>query len=161
MTDPFDPEALAAEHDEEGDYDPDDRGGDSEPLGAVIVNWRELTPSDAPAVWAALRDWVEWFTARYNLPVSLIPDCWWRHGGLVEELSALHTAWVAAYDPVDAGYGPIGWHERFQTAVDRWRSGIHYAGSCSAGHVPPHTRDWRAKINEEEWAAWVRDAHAE
>ena len=67
----------------------------------------------------------------FQRPGDADPDCWWRHGGLVEELSALHTSWVAAYDTVDAGYGPIGWLERFQTAIERWRTGTHYRGSCS------------------------------
>lgn len=161
MTDPRDYDTDPAELDDEDEYDPADRDGSSEPLGAEVVNWRELTPSEAPAVWAALRDWVEWLTARYNVPVTLIPDCWWRHGGLVEELSALHTAWVAAYDTVDAGYGPIGWLERFQTATERWRTGTHYTGSCSAGHVASPTRTMRDKTDEQAWNAWVRATHAE
>ena len=54
---------------------------------------------------STLRDWVEWFTVRYDVPVSVVPNCWWRHGALVEELSALHVAHLAAFDASDAGFG--------------------------------------------------------
>ena len=68
-------------------FNPADRHGSSDPLGAHVVDWRHLTDSAAPAEWAALRDWVEWFVVRYRIAESVVPFCWYRHGQLVEELS--------------------------------------------------------------------------
>ncbi|WP_460798750.1 hypothetical protein [Microbacterium sp. GXF0217] len=138
-------------------FDPHNRYGTSAPIGAVITNWRNLT-DEAPDRWQALRDWVEWMTVRYNVPVSVIPNCWYQHGRLVEELSALHTAHVAAYDPSDAGFGPIGWHERLAIA---WNRLAHaYGGGCNNGHKPTRPRNWAGVIDEQQWKSWTTTAHA-
>src|SRR5690606_6906044 len=98
-------EALLAR--ELAGFDFGNRNGSSEPIGARIINWRTLTDNDAADAWGPLREWVEWMTTRYNIPLSVIPDCWWKHGALVEELSALHIAHQAAFDDSDSGFGPI------------------------------------------------------
>ena len=135
-----------------------DRGGSSAALGAQPVNWRELPDAEARAAWDALRGWVEWVTSRYDIPEVIVPTCWWRHGALVEELSALHIAWEAAFDSTDAGFGPIGWHERF--AIARPRLKAAYPGSCINGHRDRTPRSWRDATDEDEWDAWVDQAHA-
>ena len=132
----------------------DDRDGDSEVLGAEVVNWRELTDDQAPEIWAQLREWVEWLCSRYNLDTSTVPDCWWKHSPLVEALSAIHTAWLASFDSTDAGYGPIGWHERFAQTCSRLKS--HYKGECSRGHTDRPTRIWPADTTDQEWRTWIR-----
>lgn len=133
------------------DPDTDDRDSGDELLAAIVINWRELLAEDAPAAWSDLRDWVEWIIHRYAVPDLVIPDCWWQHGAIVEELSALHAAWVASYDTTDSGYGPIGWHERWSVAKDRLRK--HYSGECKNGHksapartLPPATGEWHSWI---------------
>lgn len=136
---------------------PNDRHGTSGPLGATIINWRTLRDNDARAAWEALRAWNEWFTDRYRIPESTVPPCWYKHEHLVEELSALHTAHTAAFDASDAGFGPIGWHERLSLALPRLTRA--YAGGCSDGHRdrisrPPAPRD------EQDWDAWTTKAHA-
>ncbi len=138
--------------------DPLARDTDSAALGAHPVRWRDLPDEDAPAAWAALRDWVEWVTARYNVPTSLIPPCWWRHAALVEELAALHTAWQASFHPTDAGYGPVGWHERWSIASSRLRAA--YSGSCSSGHRDTPPRTWAGVTDENEWEAFTRTRHS-
>ncbi|WP_052226537.1 hypothetical protein [Microbacterium mangrovi] len=139
-------------------FDPSDRGGSSEPLGGQPVNWRDLDGKDARKTWDDLRQWVEWVTTRYDIPEVIVPTCWWRHGALVEELSALRTAWEAAFDPTDAGFGPIGWHERF--AIARPRLKAAYPGSCINGHRDRTPRTWKDATDEGEWDAWVDQAHA-
>lgn len=139
-------------------YDPGDRHGPSEPIGAQTFNWRKLTPEDAPEKWEALRDWVEWFTVRYNIPVSVIPACWWKHGTLVEELSALHVAHDVAFDTSDTGFGPVSWHERLAIALPRLTRA--YGGGCNTGHKPTKPRSWSAVTDEAEWNAWTTQAHA-
>ena len=73
---------------------------------------------------------------------------------LVEELSAIHTAWLASFDSTDAGYGPIGWHERFAQTCSRLKS--HYKGECSRGHTDRPTRIWPADTTDQEWRTWIR-----
>jgi len=139
-------------------FDPLYRDGTSAPLGAEIVNWRRLDDQDAPRAWQRLREWVEWFTVRYDIPLSTIPDCWWKHPALLEELSALHTAHDAAFDTSDAGFGPIGWHERLAAALPRL--GRAYAGGCTRGHSTHKPRSWENVTDEQEWTAWTIEAHA-
>jgi hypothetical protein len=45
----------------------------------------------------ALADWIAWLMDRYSLDHRTVPCCWDQHGALVEELSALRTAWLASY----------------------------------------------------------------
>ena len=139
-------------------YDPNNRYGSSEPLGAHIINWRTLPDHKAAAAWAALREWVEWFTVRYRISESVVPACWYKHGQLVEELSALHTAHTVAFDSTDAGFGPIGWHERLSLALPRMAKA--YSGGCARGHDPLKPRSWDGITDEQEWDAWTTQAHA-
>lgn len=134
-----------------------DRAGSSEPIGLHAVDWRRLPDDEASSEWMLLREWVEWFTVRYNIPVSVVPDCWWKHGSLVEELSALHIAHLAAFDSSDAGFGAIGWHERLSLAHPR----LQRAGAgCASGHNETRPRSWVSAIDEQEWDAWIDQTHA-
>lgn len=138
-------------------FDPTQRGGSSIPIGGVVINWRTLTTEDAQVAWEKLRSFVEWVTVRYDIPLSVIPNCWYRHPALVEELSALHTAHTASFDVSDAGYGPISWHERFATALPRISKA--YGGGCTRGHDGLEPRSWEGAIDETEWDTWVQDTH--
>ncbi|MGC0371304.1 hypothetical protein [Microbacterium sp. SLBN-111] len=158
MSDYFDPDEFA--HDLElttPDFDVDNRDGTSAPIGGYAVNWRTIDPETAVDEWQRLRDWVEWFTVRYTIASSAIPNCWWRHGGLVEELSALHSAWVASFDPSDAGLGPIGWHERLAVARARWRE--VYNGGCTTTHRDDLPRTWENVTPEHTWSEWISTDH--
>lgn len=138
-------------------FDPAGRYCPSDPIGAHVVDWRRLPDTKAAEEWRLLRDWVEWFTVRYNIPVSVVPNCWWQHGALVEELSALHVAHLAAFDDSDAGFGAIGWHERLSLALPR----LTRAGTgCASGHSPTKPRSWANAISEPEWDAWITQTHA-
>lgn len=139
-------------------FEPDIRYGTSAPLGGEVTNWRLLSDDEAPAVWKELRAWVEWFVARYRVPESTVPACWWKHGQLVEELSALQAAHAAAFDRSDAGFGPLGWHERLSLAVPRLTRA--YAGGCSNGHRDFTPRSSIGDVDEQEWNAWTSQAHA-
>ena len=155
--DEVDIEALLAR--ELAGYTPEPRDGTSDPLGAHVVNWQTVPDENAADEWRRLRAWVEWFTVRYTIPQSTIPNCWWRHGALVEELSALHSAHTAAFDPSDAGFGPIGWHERLAIAWARLSRA--YGGGCTSGHKPVRPRSWEGVTDENDWTAWTSQAHAE
>lgn len=97
-----------------------DRDGVTPMNPQLTVNWRTITEEERPEACRTLAAWVhEWLIPRYGIKAKRIPDCWWQHTDLIEELSALHTAWQVAFDAADAGWGPIGWHERFAAALTR------------------------------------------
>jgi len=118
------------------DADLADRDGGDELLGVVVVNWRDADQDQATEALLELSGWVAWMVARYNLTRQRIPDCWAEHTDLIEELSALHTAWRVAFDQTDGGYGPIGWHERLAAALSR----TAFHDRCPAGHRPDTKR---------------------
>ncbi|WP_345803365.1 hypothetical protein AAIB33_09865 [Microbacterium sp. AZCO] len=155
MTDHDDPVDLDfLLHEDIGDVDFEIPAASSAP----VVDFRTLEGADARAAWDLLREWVEWFAVRYNISASIVPACWFKHGALVDELSALHIAHTVAFDPSDTGYGPIGWHEQLSVAMPRLRRA--YYGQCSRGHDSFKPRSWTNAVNEQEWDGWVKGAHA-
>ena len=79
------------------------------------VNWRDLNTDDAAEQWGRLVPWVDWLRDRYTL-TDRIPACWYEHGPLVEELSALRCFWIATFLDKDA---PAGSAVAFHDALDR------------------------------------------
>jgi hypothetical protein len=122
------------------------------------VDWRTLKDAGARPAWDALREWVEWFTVRYNISESMVPTCWYKHDVLVDELSALYVAHLVAFDPSDSGFGPIGWHERLSEAMPRLRHA--YFGQCSRGHDSFKARSWTNATDEQGWDGWIKQASA-
>lgn len=121
------------------------------------VDWRTLTDERAPVEWGALRAWVEWFTVRFDVPANVVPDCWWRHGEIVEELAALRSAHLLLFDPSDRGTGPSTWLQYLSTALPRLtRAG----GGCTREHREQLSRSWVNTTDEQAWTAWVTQSHA-
>lgn len=81
--------------------------------------WRHLDQAAAAELWAELADWVQWLRERYQLG-STIPKCWYRHGDVVEELTALMSAHTAAYQQM---YGAKGIEIRDWDAMIAWHRG--------------------------------------
>lgn len=130
----------------------------SNPAIPMTVNWKTLPDTDARAQWEALTTWTRWLVDRYGLPVGVVPTCWIAHPPLVEELSALHTAWTAAYVPATRSpTAGVEWHHQFDQARRRM---THWAttnaGGCSGGRThtaptpPPH---WNAELQAATIAA--------
>jgi hypothetical protein len=95
--------------------------------GVTAWTWSALGPLGADMLWQRLASWVGWLRGRYPLAEQL-PGCWWRHPELVEEITALHLAWRAAYsDPGALLTAPIDWHQHhlpaFLNRVRGW--GVH------------------------------------
>lgn len=81
--------------------------------------WDSLDREAAQQLWAELVDWVGWFRVRYELATE-VPGCWYRHGRMVEELTALMAAHRAAYDQANSADGDVqywpgmaGWHSQY------------------------------------------------
>lgn len=87
------------------------------------VNWAVLDAQQAAEQWGLLVEWTDWLRDRYQLHEA-IPACWYAHGAMVEELSALRSAWVGAYlDPQAAPGDPATWHDlldRTRYRIRQW-----------------------------------------
>ena len=86
---------------------------------AQPICWPTLSAEDETAMLDQLTDWVDWATWRYTLDHRVIPACWPQHGALLEELSALYTAWQTAYNVAAGGDAPLVWIEHFAAARTR------------------------------------------
>lgn len=107
------------------------------PGGGKVICWPKLDADAAREAWSGLREWVLWWLDRYA--VKEVPrGCWWRHGMLVEELTALWLAWQAAYGEKSDATAPLIWLEHFDRARDRIRQRLQQQGNCSNGqHADP------------------------
>jgi len=69
--------------------------------------WENLDPDRLRSTWQEFGDWVRWLTERFR--IDDIPPCWYRHGDLVEELTALWLDWQAAYHDDARPDDPVRW----------------------------------------------------
>lgn len=101
--------------------------------------WDKLTAEQAEKRWLDLRDWVEWLVVRNNIGPKEIPDCWYLHGGLVDELEALRWAWLETTNKPDSkGTDPIWWRESLHRARTRWP--LFNPNGCASGHTATRGR---------------------
>lgn len=111
---------------------------DAAESGYRPVNWREMAATEKALALEELTIWLEWVRARYLIDDDALPPCWASHGALIEEYSALHTAWLVCFDERDNGMGPLQWHERFAQAAERLRKAKGFCTSQEhALHTPP------------------------
>jgi hypothetical protein len=114
--------------------------------------WRELDCEGALATWTALSSFVDWLVGRYDLG-DAVPRCWFRHGALTEELTALWASWTAAYlDPEANPDAPITWHERFASCrvrLGEW----DLLGCAQRGHRDGAPATW--ELNVETFTGFV------
>lgn len=109
---------------------------DGTPRAATAdTSWQAMTAARAAEAWAALVEWVDSLVDRYALDET-IPVCWYAHGAMVEELHALHRAWLGAYrgqggQPTERAY----WHELLARTVARIREWNRHG--CAAGTHRP------------------------
>jgi hypothetical protein len=103
----------------------------------TVIRWADLDPDTASRTWPQLYHWVTWLLDRYT--IREIPrSCWWQHGLIVEELTALWIAWQGAYGPDTTTTAALFWHEHLDRTRDRIRTRLVQQGNCAAGgHQPP------------------------
>jgi hypothetical protein len=103
-----------------------------DPFAAYALAWPTLSPDETEDALAELEDWIDWLRDRYHLDHRHLPGCWAQHGELVEELSALHTAWQHSYQPDADGGAPLRWHEAFDLGRQRLLDWVGRTG-CRPG----------------------------
>jgi hypothetical protein len=106
------------------------------------VVWEGLTCDEAEFEWLRLNDWVEDLRRTFCLPPQVIPPFWHRHPLLVEHLSALHTHWLAAYDPEQHGSAPFGWIRDLDEWVNRMREAVAMLGTRIDQDRPHRPTPW-------------------
>ncbi|WP_052434175.1 hypothetical protein [Streptacidiphilus melanogenes] len=123
----------------------------------AAVSWHNLTPQQRSVLWPQFVVWTLWLADRYEVTNDQIPrQCWWKHGALVEELTALWTSHQSAYAAEeDAGSAPYLWQDALSRAIER--IGRLWLGSCRNGqHKERHRQPW---IGEEPYLEEVLQAY--
>jgi hypothetical protein len=104
--------------------------------------WRQMDARAAAAAWVELDDWVRWLARRYSLDHRDVPPCWFAHGHLVEELSALRTAHRASFDPAASAMAPVEWHQVLAAARTRLQLWSSRTGCRQGEHRPDAPPSW-------------------
>jgi hypothetical protein len=111
-------------------------------LSNTPVDWRRLRSIDAPLMWAELDAWVRWLASRYAIDARELPPCWWSHGALVEELSALRGAHRAALEPSQHPGAALDWHRSLWDSRSRLRDLISRTGCTAREHRASDAPQW-------------------
>jgi hypothetical protein len=106
------------------------------------VCWKGLDHGSAIRAQCTLDEWVRWLAVRYTLAPRTIPPCWYRHGILVEELSALRTGWLAAFEPSAPGSMALDWHAMFWATRQRLQETISRVGCTKDDHREDQPSTW-------------------
>ena len=84
----------------------------------------------------ALNAWTRWLAHCYALDHRTVPPCWAQHGALLEEPSALRTAWLTAFAVTSPGDAPLDWHTNFAATRQRLADWVSRTGCRSGEHRP-------------------------
>lgn len=91
---------------------------------AAPVDWRATPAAMREILWAEFVEWVEWYVENFEITTQVVPQCWAEHPTLVEELSALWTAYLASYDIASTATAtlPLRWLEDAARQRDRLKT---------------------------------------
>ncbi len=128
-------------------------------LGAAIprpVRWAELHGEAEATELVKLATWVHWLGNRYGLDNRELPPDWWRHGALIEELSALKGAWDVAYDETQAASAAADWHMTFYNTRIRLREWVSHLGGTPGHRTGTDRQRWLADPDGSGWSTEFR-----
>jgi len=113
----------------------------------AAVDTRRWPSLDDPVTGVeSLAEWVDGLQKQYAAAGDWLVPCWWRHGFAVNELAALHTAWLGV-DTSDEQSAALDWHEAAEKCRERIRQTIGDGPGCTAvEHYPD-----RAVTNDPRW----------
>lgn len=151
-----DPFALPAGFGGTSAYRPGRPAVPSLPLRPMNLNL--LSSLEASLYWRDLDAWVTWLRRDYGLGITVIPPLWHRHAELRWELSALHTAWLAAYDPKTSASAPITWHRELVEAQVRLAEWVSHSGTGLTEDRPTPVTLWPGETGFGSQETWDSDA---
>ncbi|KNE83364.1 hypothetical protein AB0B04_19490 [Streptomyces xinghaiensis] len=101
--------------------------------GAPVV-WHKVSDDERPALWSEFTSWVIRMADLYELTTEQLPHaCWWEHGSVVAELTALWTGWESAYgNEEDAAASTYLWQDAWSRGIER--IGRMWLGECTNGY---------------------------
>lgn len=120
----------------------EDNSGQEKGPRPVGWSFKHVTGDQRQQLWAEVSDFVQWINTRYfpDKPHEAIASCWFEHGAVVEELTALWAAWHAAlHDHKQPTSDYAAWHAHyFWPAMKRINNLLQ---DCrTAEHEPISTR---------------------
>jgi len=113
-------------------------GGDAESGEPVLPEWSwvGLDPGVRAERLRELHQWVTWLVDIYEVPTGQLPDCWYRHGSMTADLTALRAGWTAAYlDPEAEPDRPSRWHDTLERTLRRVRDWDRHGCGRSGSHT--------------------------
>ncbi|MEU6070542.1 hypothetical protein ABZ864_40410 [Streptomyces sp. NPDC047082] len=129
--------------------------GEASRVSGAPVVWHKVAAEEREALWGEFVSWVIRMADTYELTTEQLPHaCWWEHGAVVAELTALWTGWESTYGiEEDAAAGPYLWHDAWARAIDR--IGRMWLGECTNGYHNQKSRktwgtdlEYRQKVLE-------------
>ena len=109
------------------------------------VEWGSLDRDQAREEWDRITEFADWLVERYGI-AETVPACWYRHPPLLEELSALHAAWLGAYvDPDAVADAGVAWHDNLEKVLQRVREWDRTG--CAGG---THRDDIPLRVGEQD-----------
>ena len=122
------------------------------------VKWYHLPAEDAALVWRDLVPWVHWLVERFAIPATLLPSCWHTHPRIVEELTALWTAYEVMYDLTSPGSSPVSWLRELEWTLGRIRAATATTGCTPREHRPDRIETWTGDPDYHEQLGRSMDA---
>ncbi|MER7194814.1 hypothetical protein [Streptomyces flaveolus] len=115
-------------------------GNDSARVRGAPVVWHKVEEEERTKLWGEFTAWVIRMADTYELTTEQLPHaCWWEHGAVVAELTALWTGWESAYaNEDDAAAGPYLWHDAWSRGIER--IGRTWLGECTNGYHQTKSR---------------------
>jgi hypothetical protein len=114
--------------------------------GSTDGTRRWPSPEDQVARVGSLAEWVDALQGQYAAAGDWLVPCWWRHSFAVNELAALHTAWLGL-NTSDEPSAALDWHEAAEKCRERIRQTIGDGPGCTAvEHYPD-----RAVFDNPRW----------
>ena len=124
-----------------------------------VAWWPDLATGDSRAeALESLGAWMdEVLRARHPEMYNRLGACWYQHPDVLDELTALRSAWYAAYrDPEASATAAIEWHDRWLPgAMRRCRTAIRARG-CKGRHerMAPATVPF---MDRQDFRNFIRD----
>ena len=125
------------------------------------IDWRRVPPNEAAERWEELDRWVRWLVTRYALDHRDVPPCWYAHGDLVEELTALMTAHKAAFDRSASATSPAEWHQTLAATRGRLQLWTSRTGCRQREHRSPTAPAWAGPQAADYRAAFAAHVRAD